>query len=161
RGSALAPRDRHDHRAECDFDRASRIGYAQGRLVRDRAGPGRSGSMIRSAWPRMVMCAAAMLSAGCTTLREIPRGSYAERPARQHVRIVTREGLVYEFDYATVSGDSLTGYRRRDTEGVVDDTATLRIALDDVQRFSARAVDWYRTGLIGGGVLAAVIAKGL
>src|SRR5262245_57974136 len=115
--------------------------------------------MIRKSWPRIVMCAAACLSAGCTSLREIPRSSYAERPERQHVRIQTREGLVYEFDYATVAGDSLVGYRRRDTEGVIDDTAVIRLALDDVQRFSTRKLDWYRTGLIGGGVLAAVLVK--
>jgi len=117
--------------------------------------------MIRNSWPRMLMSAAALLAAGCTSLREIPRSSYADRPERQHVRIQTREGLVYEFDYATVAGDSLVGYRRRDTEGMVEDTAMIRIALDDVQRFSTRRLDWYRTGLIGGGVLAAVLVKGL
>ena len=117
--------------------------------------------MFRNSWPRGLMCVAAMLSAGCTSLREIPRSAYAARPERQHVRIVTREGLTYEFDYATVTADSLIGYRRRDTEGVVEDDATLRVALDDLQRVSTRKVDWYRTGVIGGGVLAAVLVKGL
>ena len=117
--------------------------------------------MIRNSWPRVLMCAAAILSAGCTSLREIPRSAYAARPEREHVRIVTREGLTYEFDYVTVTADSLVGYRRQDTEGVVEDDATMRVALDDLQRVSTRKLDWYRTGLIGGGVLAAVLVKGL
>jgi len=103
-----------------------------------------------------------LASSGCTTLREVPRGEYAAIPERKAVRVETREGLVYEFDYATFDPDSLTGYRHRpDVEGPVDQVATLRIPLDSVQRLTTRTVDWYRTGLVGGGVLAGAIAIGL
>ena len=37
----------------------------------------------------------------------------------------------------------------------------MRIALDDVTRLRTRRVDWYRTGLVGGSVLAGVVAIGL
>jgi len=103
-----------------------------------------------------------LASAGCTTLRELPRADYAARPERKGVRIETREGLVYEFDHATFDPDSLTGYRvRTEVEGPFQEMAVVRVALDDIVRMRTRTVDWYRTGLVGGGVLAGVIAVGL
>ncbi len=108
-----------------------------------------------------VMLCTWLAASGCTTLREIPRSEYAARPERKAVRVWTHEGLEYEFDYATVSHDTLVGYRQREVEGPVDQVAVLRFALADIDRLSARSVDWYRTGLVGGGVLAAVIAAGL
>ena len=102
-----------------------------------------------------------LLGTGCTALREIPPSQYAVAPERRHVRLVTRTGLSYEFDYVKVAGDSLLGYRRRDVGGPAEDYATLAVPLEDVARLSERGVDWYRTGLIGGGVLAAVVAAGL
>ena len=109
----------------------------------------------------IVMLLAAAASAGCTTLREIPRSEYASRPERKALRVWTNEGLEYEFDYATVANDTLTGYRQRDTEGALEQVAVLQFALPDIQRLSSRGLDWYRTGLIGGGLLAGVIAAGL
>ena len=101
-------------------------------------------------------------AAGCTTIREIPRSAYTDLPERKGVRVVTRDGLVYDFDYAAFAADSLTGFRHRgDVEGPVDQTAMLRIALDDVARMSARNFDWYRTGLASGTVLAGVLVAGL
>lgn len=102
-------------------------------------------------------------ASGCTTLREVPRASFGDLPERKGVRVETRDGLVYDFDYATFDGgDSLTGYRHRsDVEGPVDQTAVLRIALDDVDHLTARRFDWYRTGLTSGAVLAAVLVAGL
>jgi len=62
-----------------------------------------------------------VIGSGCTTLREIPRSTYSDLPERKGVRVETRDGLVSDFDYATFSGDSLTGYRHRsDIEGPVD-----------------------------------------
>jgi len=110
---------------------------------------------------RIAACALWLVSSGCTTLREIPRGQYAAVPERKDVRIQTRDGLVYEFDYARIQGDSLVGIRRRDVEGAFADFATHGVALEDIDRLSSRGVDWYRTGLLGGGVLAAIIVTGL
>lgn len=100
-------------------------------------------------------------AAGCTALREIPRGEYAAVPERKNVRVVTREGLRYELDFVRVNGDTLLGYRQRDTEGNVPDFATLRIPMSDVAEMSARGVDWRRTGLIGGAVVAVLAVLGL
>lgn len=101
-------------------------------------------------------------SAGCTSLREIPRAEYTDIPERKGVRVETKDGLVYDFDYAAFAGDSLTGYRHRsDVEGPVDQTVTFRIALDDIDHLTTRKLDWYRTGLVGGGVLAGVLVAGL
>ena len=103
-----------------------------------------------------------LLANGCTTLREIPRGDYAQLPERRGVRVETRDGLVYDFDYASVSGDSLTGVRHRnDIEGPVDQTVSFSIALDDIQQLTTRRFDWYRTSLVGGSVVAGVLVAAL
>ena len=113
-----------------------------------------------------VECAAvlALLFAanGCTALREIPRTDYNQVHERHGVRVETRDGLVYEFDYASFTADSLTGYRNRsDVDGPVDQMVALRLALDDIERLTTRRVDWYRTSLVGGTVLAGVLVAGL
>ena len=103
-----------------------------------------------------------LAGAGCTTLREIPRGQYAAIAERKAVHVTTREGLSYEFDYASFDGDSMVGFRhRQDVDGPLDQVATVHFALDDIQHLEARGVDWYRTSLVGGGILAAVLAVGL
>jgi hypothetical protein len=108
-----------------------------------------------------LLLAAGLASAGCTTLRELPRSEYAARPERPRVRVETTEGLVYEFDYAQVGPDSLVGFRERDTEGPIHEIGTMSMPLDGIRTMSVRKVDWYRTGLVGGGALAAVVAAGL
>ena len=110
---------------------------------------------------RLLGCMLWVLGAGCTSLKEIPRTDYTAQPERHNVRIETRDGLVYEFDTARVEGDSLIGYRRREAEGSFDEIASHRVALEDIERLSSRGVDWYRTGLVGGGVLVAVVVAGL
>ena len=98
---------------------------------------------------------------GCTAIREIPRGQYAAVAERKNVRLVTREGLHYELDFVRIEGDTLVGFRRRDVEGPIDEFVTLRVPLDDVQGLSTRDVDWKRTSIIGGGVVAVLAVLGL
>ena len=112
-------------------------------------------------WGAGLLLLALLTGPGCTTLRELPRSEYAARPERQHVRVTTLDSLVYEFDYVRVEGDTLTGYRERDVEGPVSEVNTLPVPLDRVRVMSVRSIDWYRTGLVGGGALAAVVAAGI
>ena len=107
---------------------------------------------------RAAACALWLSGSGCTSLREIPRGDYAARPQREHVRVVTREGLLYEFDYARFAADSVVGFKRRDIESRVEEYAIFGLPLDQVARIATRQIDWMRTGLVGGGVLLAVLA---
>ena len=109
---------------------------------------------VLTAW-----CAAS----GCTTLQEIPRTEYTALNERRSVRVFTRDSLSYEFDYATISGDSLVGFRRNDVEdaGPVPEYTSLAMPLDTNETLSARKVDWYRTGLIGGLGVLAVAGAGL
>jgi hypothetical protein len=101
-------------------------------------------------------------SSGCSSLHELARSEYSTLPERRGVRVETREGLVYDFDYASFSADSLTGFRHRtDLEGPVDQTVSFSIALEDVDHLTTRRLDWYRTGLVGGSMLAAVVVAGL
>lgn len=110
----------------------------------------------------MFILGAWLFGSGCMAMREVPPALYADQARRKGVRVQTREGLVYEFDYATFDPDSLTGYRtREDLEGVVDQVAVHRIPLDDIQRMTSRRVDWYRTGLVGGSVISGALAIGL
>jgi len=117
--------------------------------------------MNDGAWPRLAGCALLLLGSGCTGLREIPRSQYAAQPERQHVRVTTTEGLVYEFDYARIQGDSLVGFMRRDLSEPTADYASLPVALANISTLSTRGVDWHRTALIGGGVVAGVVAAAL
>jgi len=120
-------------------------------IRRNTPGPALSGALA-ALW---------LLGSGCTALREIPRGEYGDQPERKDVRLVTREGLQYDFDYVRIDGDTLTGFRRRDVEGPVEEYGSMRVALDAVRSLEARRVDWVRTGLIGGSVAAGVTAAAL
>ncbi|HEY2955725.1 MAG TPA: hypothetical protein VGK89_10805 [Candidatus Eisenbacteria bacterium] len=107
---------------------------------------------------RVAACVLWLTGSGCTSLRELPRGEYAARPQRDHVRVVTRQGLLYEFDYAKFVADSVVGFKRRDVESRLEEYTIFGLPLDDVARIATRQVDWTRTGMVGGGVLIAVIA---
>jgi hypothetical protein len=127
-----------------------------------------TGSSRKENWMRRsrAECAfvlALLLAAnGCTALREVPRAEFGQVRERHGVRVETRDGLVYEFDYASFTADSLTGYRSRsEMDGPVDQMVALRLSLDDIERLTTRKVDWTRTGLIGGTVLAGVLVAGL
>ena len=110
----------------------------------------------------IAVLAAWLLANGCTTMREIPRSDLEQIPEGRNVKVETRDGLVYDFDYATVTGDSLAGVRHRnDLEGPIDQTVTFSIALDDIQHVTTRRFDWYRTGLVSGSVIAAVLVGAL
>jgi hypothetical protein len=117
--------------------------------------------MMFRRWGRAWIAIVALVGTGCTALKEIPRSEYAAQPERKHVRVMTRDGLQYEFDYTQVQGDSLIGYRERDSGGPAVDIATVPFALEDITAMRVRGLDWYRTGLIGGGLIAALVATGL
>ena len=111
---------------------------------------------------RVAVLAAWVLGTGCTSLREVPRTDYASEAQRKGVHVETRDGLSYEFDYATYDPDSLTGYHSRaEAEGPLEEVAVVHIPLEDITRMRTRRLDWTRTGLVGGGILAGVIAVGL
>jgi hypothetical protein len=118
--------------------------------------------MLRARRGLRVFAALSWLGAsGCTTLREIPREQYASAEERKRVEVDTQDGQHHEFEFARFGSDTLTGFVRRDTEGPVEEFATVAIPLDAVSRLAARRVDWYRTGLIGGAALAGVILAAL
>jgi hypothetical protein len=112
---------------------------------------------VRREW-HVLMLLAWIAGTGCTTLREIPRAEYVEQVPRRPIRVVLREGPSYELDAAKVEADTLVGYRRRDVEGPIDEFDTVRLPLDQVVTISARRIDWYRTGLVGGLSMAAIVA---
>ena len=110
----------------------------------------RAGSAVL-AW---AVCAG-LAATGCATLRVLPRSEYAARPERKGVVVDTRDSLHYRFDYATFGPDTLIGYRLRDAEGALEEYQSVAIPLETVDRMRVRRTNWLRTGLIGGGVLAA------
>jgi hypothetical protein len=109
----------------------------------------------------VVMLLAWVAGSGCTALREIPRSEYAARAQDRPIRVLTREGLNYDLDEAKVEADTLVGYRRRDVQGPIDEFETVRLPLDAVATISARRIDWYRTGLVGGLSMAAIVVMAL
>jgi hypothetical protein len=96
------------------------------------------------------------------TLREIPRRDFTAHAERKGVRVETVDGLIYEFDWASCTGDTLVGYRNRpETEGPLGQVSVVRVPFEDVQRLTARELDWRRTGMVGGGVVASALAVSL
>jgi hypothetical protein len=114
--------------------------------------------MTATRFPRLAVLCLSSFASGCTTLRVLPRHEYAVRPERKHIVVETRAGLHYEFESVRFDADSLVGTRRKDVEGTFDEYDSMSVPLEDVAKLSTRQVDWYRTGLIGGTVLAAVLA---
>jgi hypothetical protein len=117
--------------------------------------------MHRSRVAAVGLLATLALGSGCSVVREIPRADYAARDERRNVRIVTRDNFEYDFEFVRVSGDTLTGYRRLDTDSPIDEYRATRLALADIERLQSRRVDWVRTGLVGAAALGSVIAIGL
>ena len=107
-------------------------------------------------WAAVILLGAA----GCTSLRQIPPSDFDSEPERKNVRLQTKDGLVYEFDFVRVAADTLTGFRSRNNEGLFEDYAAVRVPLTDVSQLETRSVDWYRSGLMGAGLIAAVIVVG-
>ena len=107
---------------------------------------------------RVAILVAWACTAGCSTLREVPRSQYAVQPERKNVQIETIDGETIEFEEAHFTADSLVGTRHRDSEGPVEVVDTRALALDRVSKLQARQVDWYRTGLIGGLIVAGIVA---
>jgi hypothetical protein len=102
-----------------------------------------------------------LAGSGCTALREIPRSEYSHLSEQKTVRLLTTDSLEYEFDFARISGDTLTGFRRQDVEGPAAEYATMSLPFSQIQRLSTRQVDWTRTGLVGGLGALIVAAAGL
>jgi len=102
-----------------------------------------------------------LASTGCTTIREIPRDAYDAAPERHHVVVVRRDGTRQEFDYARVAGDTLKGFTERDNESGITEYRSVAIPLDDIEHLSAKRLDWYRTALVAGAGLGAVIVVAL
>ena len=117
--------------------------------------------MRASRWLRVATALVLLGQTGCTALREVPRDEYVSRVPGRAVRVLTTTGLRYEFDGARVEGDTLVGVTRRDVEGPIDEYVTVQLPLDQVSSILARRVDWYRTSLVGGLSLAAIVAAGL
>ena len=118
--------------------------------------------MIRARAARLGLLCALLASTGCMTLREIPRRDFTARAERKAVRVETADGLVYEFDWASCTGDTLVGYRNHsEAEGPIGQVSVVHVPFAEIQRLTARELDWRRTGIIGGGVVGSAVAVGL
>jgi hypothetical protein len=106
---------------------------------------------------RALAALACFAASGCTTLREVPREDYAAPGERGRIVVDTRDGGHHEFDYARVQGDTLTGFRQRDTEGEFEELHSVAIPLEAITHLSTRRLDWYRTALAGGAAVAGII----
>lgn len=109
---------------------------------------------------RGAMALLLMAQTGCTALRAIPVTSYGESGTRRDVVAETTDGRRLEFEEAHAEGDTLVGYRRADE----DTTRTLgetRLPFEQITKLSRKSVDWRRTGLIGGAVIAGAVVYGL
>ena len=98
---------------------------------------------------------------GCTTLRELPPGSYAKAAERKRVEVDTRDGQHHEFKFARFGSDTLIGFVPGSNEGQFAEYTEVAIPFESVAKLSVRRVEWYRTGLIGGATLTVVFLAAL
>jgi|SRR5215470_459050 len=107
------------------------------------------------------MAALWLWTSGCTVLREVPPGEYATKAERKNVKVVTQSGARYDFELARFGPDSLKGLQHHESDSEFEEFDQVALPLEDVKKVEARRVDWYRTGLIGGVGLAAILAAAL
>jgi hypothetical protein len=111
------------------------------------------------------------VTAGCSSLAQVPRGEFAAVPVRKGVLVRTTDGEQFSFDRATISADTLTGvgYQQRtvvlaDGQPSVEEIATeVRLPLERILSLQQKRRDWGRTakwGLGAAGAAAFVIAVG-
>ena len=117
--------------------------------------------MRMSGWLRCGVVLCWLSGSGCSSLREIPPAHFADHEKRHDVRVEMTDGRVFEFDEVKVSGDTLTGFKRQDTESPIDDYATVHLPIGDVSRMDARGVDWNHTALLSALIVGVVVAVGL
>jgi hypothetical protein len=118
--------------------------------------------MLRASPGLRVLAALGWLgTAGCTTLRELPPASYATAAERKHVEVDTRDGQHHEFEFARFGSDTLVGFVPDSSEGRFEEFTEVTIPFEAVAKLSVRRVEWYRTGLIGGATLTAVVLAAL
>jgi hypothetical protein len=112
-----------------------------------------------------------VVTSGCSSLVQVPRGEFAASPVRKNVLIRTDSGQQYAFDRVSVTADSLfgTGYQQRlvvrsDGESQIDEVTTdVRLPLANITSLSEKKRNWGRTTKWGVGALAAsafVVAVG-
>jgi hypothetical protein len=126
-----------------------------------RLGTHRARDGVIARGSRAAIAALWIVASGCSAMRELPRAEWAAAPERKDVEIETSSGERYVFETARFSADSLTGYRQRPGDGVFEQVDATALPLERVTRLQARRIDWYRTGLIGGVVLAGILAASL
>lgn len=109
---------------------------------------------------RRVAVALLLLAAqGCSAMREIPPGQYAEQETRKQVRVTTRDGTTLTFKPAHFSADSVWGEQRVDRgAGTPEPAQTVAFPLDQVARLEEKRLDWVRTGIVLGIAAVAGIA---
>lgn len=117
--------------------------------------------MLRTRPAASLLLIALALGTGCTVVREIPRSDYTVRDERRNVRVLTRDNFEYDFDFVRIAGDTLTGFRRIESDSPIDEFRSTAVPLANIERLASRRVDWVRTGLLGAAAIGSVIAIGL
>ena len=93
---------------------------------------------------RLLGCALWLLGAGCTSLREIPRGDYTSEPERHNVRLETRPlpDLLMYYLLRKAEGSELAAKHEVDhqlrLEVGVDDHRVVRVVVLDQERVGSK-----------------------
>ena len=122
-------------------------------------------------FPAILVVSSLAVTAGCSSLAQVPRSEFAAEPLRKGVLVRTADGEQFSFDRAVITADTLTGvgYQQRtvvlaDGQPSVEEIATeVRLPLERIVSLQQKRRDWGRTakwGLGAAGAAAFVIAVG-
>jgi hypothetical protein len=99
-----------------------------------------------------------LAGSSCSVMREVPREEFASAPARQRVRITSRDGRTLRLREVRFTADSLVGTPDVAAKGEdAPPPAQVGFALDEIAVLEQRQVDWFRTGLVAGAGAAGLV----
>ena len=118
---------------------------------------------------RMLLAGIYLISAtGCSQMVQLPQSEAASQKNLKDARVRTKTGEVYQFDNATASGDSLSGFANEERtvflQGgeiqTVEEQKEVHLAFADIEDLSVKKRNWKRAGLwtLAAGALAGALA---
>ncbi|HEV8480877.1 MAG TPA: hypothetical protein VGR66_08780 [Candidatus Eisenbacteria bacterium] len=105
---------------------------------------------------RMLLAGSFLIATtGCSQMVQVPQNQAASLGTLKDAHVRTKTGEVYQFDLASVRGDSLSGYANEERtvflEGgeiqTVEEQKAVHLAFADIEELTVKKRNWKRAGL--------------